>query len=126
MGSLAHVEAKKIELDRELHQLTCLGVQLVDSDDGGVVLQNTAKSSLIAEVKERQYEDPELVEVRERVPLQKKPMLELREYGVIRYRGFLCVPDVARLRDRIMSEAHYSWFSIHPGSTKMYHDITDV
>ncbi|XP_019234434.1 PREDICTED: transcription factor PCF7-like [Nicotiana attenuata] len=31
-----------------------------------------------------------------------------------------------RLRDRIMSEAHYSWYSIHPGSTKMYHDIKDV
>ncbi|XP_070046842.1 uncharacterized protein [Nicotiana tomentosiformis] len=25
-----------------------------------------------------------------------------------------------------MSEAHYSWYSIHPGSTKMYHDIKDV
>ncbi|XP_070042798.1 uncharacterized protein [Nicotiana tomentosiformis] len=53
MGSLAHVEAEKRELPRELYQLACLGVWLVDSDDGGVVLQNTAKSSLIAEVKER-------------------------------------------------------------------------
>lgn len=68
MGSLAHVEAEKRQLTREIHQLTCLGVQLVDSGNGGVVLQNTAKSSLIIEVKERQYEDPELVELRERVP----------------------------------------------------------
>ncbi|XP_070009901.1 uncharacterized protein [Nicotiana sylvestris] len=29
-------------------------------------------------------------------------------------------------RDRIMSEAHYLWYSIHSGSAKMYHDIKDV
>jgi len=81
MGSLAHVEPEKRQLAREIHQLACLGVRLVDSEDGGVLLQNTTKSSLIAEVKERQYEDPELVELRERVPQQKKPLLELREMG---------------------------------------------
>ncbi|XP_070010746.1 uncharacterized protein [Nicotiana sylvestris] len=126
MGSLADVESEKRQLTREIHQLACLGVQLVESGNGGVVLQNTAKSSLIAEVKERQYEDLELVKLRERVPQQKKPLLELKGGGVLRYRGHLCVPDVAGLRDRIMSEAHYSWYSIHPGSTKMYHDIKDV
>ncbi|XP_070056970.1 uncharacterized protein [Nicotiana tomentosiformis] len=57
MGSLAHIEAEKRQLTREIHQLACLGVQLVDSGDGGVVLQNMTKSSLITEVKERQYED---------------------------------------------------------------------
>ena len=126
MGSLAHVEPEKRQLARDIHQLASLGVRLVDSEDGGVVIQNTAKSSLIAEVKERQYEDPELVELRERVPQQKKPLLELKGDGVLRYKGRLCVPDVAGLRDRIMSEAHYSWYSIHPGSTKMYHDIKDM
>ncbi|XP_019246490.1 PREDICTED: uncharacterized protein LOC109226146 [Nicotiana attenuata] len=68
MGSLVHVEAEKRQLTREIHQLACLGVRLVDSGNGGVVLHNTAKLSLIVEVKERQYEDPELVELRERVP----------------------------------------------------------
>ncbi|XP_070010935.1 uncharacterized protein [Nicotiana sylvestris] len=94
-GSLAQVEDEKQQLIREIHLLACLGVRLVYSDDGGVVLQNTTKSSLIDEVKER-------------------------------YRSRLCVPDVAGLRDRIMSEAHYSWYSIYSGSTKMYHDIKDV
>ncbi|XP_070005011.1 uncharacterized protein [Nicotiana sylvestris] len=126
MGSLAHVEAEKRQLTREIDQLAYLGVHLVDSGNGGIVLQNTAKSSLIAEVKERQYEDPELVKFRERVPQQKKSLLELKGDGVLRYMGRLCVPDIVGLRDRIMSEAHYSWYSIHPGSTKMYHDIKDM
>ncbi|XP_070020932.1 uncharacterized protein [Nicotiana sylvestris] len=126
MGSLAHLEAEKRQLTIEIHQLACLGVWLVDSGNGGVVLQNTAKSSLIAKVKERQYEDPELVKLRERIPQQKKPLLELKGDGVLRYKGRLCVQDIVGLRDRIMSEVHYSWYFIHPGSTKMYHDIKDV
>nr|XP_009758949.1 PREDICTED: uncharacterized protein LOC104211570 [Nicotiana sylvestris] len=97
MGSLAHVEAEKKQLTREINQLDCLGFRLVDSDDGGVVLQNTAKSSLIDKVKERQYEDPKLVKLRERVPQQKKPLLELKGDGVVRYMGRLCVPDIAGL-----------------------------
>ena len=40
--------------------------------------------------------------------------------------GILClgtrlyVPDVDDLRNEIMEEAHFSTYSIHPGSTKMY------
>ncbi|XP_019225443.1 PREDICTED: uncharacterized protein LOC109207021 [Nicotiana attenuata] len=98
----------------------------MDSGNGGVVLQNTAKLFLITEVKERQYEDPELVKLRKRVPQQRKPLLELKGDGVLRYKGHLCVPDVAGLRDKIMSEAHYSRYSIYPGSMKMYHDIKEV
>ncbi|XP_070042984.1 uncharacterized protein [Nicotiana tomentosiformis] len=116
MGSLAHVEPKKRQLAREIHQLSSLGVRLVDSEDSGVVLQNTTKSSLIAEVKERQYEDPELVELRERVPQQKKPLLELKGDGVLRYRGRLYVPDVAGLRDRIMSEDGISAMLMTPAT----------
>ncbi|XP_070055044.1 uncharacterized protein [Nicotiana tomentosiformis] len=126
MGSLAYVEDEKRELSRELHQLACLEVRLVDFDDGGVVLQNTAKSYIIAEVKERQCEDLELVKLRECILQQKKPLIELKKDGVLRYRGRLYVPDVAGLRYRIMSGAHYSWYSIHPRSTKMYHNIKDV
>nr|XP_009774959.1 PREDICTED: uncharacterized protein LOC104224929 [Nicotiana sylvestris]XP_016436220.1 PREDICTED: uncharacterized protein LOC107762374 [Nicotiana tabacum] len=46
--------------------------------------------------------------------------------GTLRYRGRLCVPDVDGLRERIMSEAHNSRYSIHPGSTKMYHDLKEI
>ncbi|XP_070003276.1 uncharacterized protein [Nicotiana sylvestris] len=126
MGSLARVKAEKRQLTREIHQVACMGVRLVDSSNGGIALQNTTKSSLIAEVKERQYDDPELVKLREQVPQQKKPFLELKGVEVLRYNGRLCVPDIAGLRDMIMLEAHYSWYSIHPRSTKMYHDVKEV
>ena len=37
----------------------------------------------------------------------------------------LCMPYVDDLRKEIMEEAHFSVYSIHPGSTKMYHDLKD-
>ncbi|XP_075076665.1 uncharacterized protein LOC142163291 [Nicotiana tabacum] len=53
MRSLAHVEADKRTMMKEVHRLANLGVRLLDSEDGGVVLQNRAESSLVAEAKEK-------------------------------------------------------------------------
>nr|GFC61452.1 retrotransposon protein, putative, Ty3-gypsy subclass [Tanacetum cinerariifolium] len=35
----------------------------------------------------------------------------------------LCVPNDATLREALLTEAHNSLFSVHPGSTKIYHDL---
>jgi hypothetical protein len=35
----------------------------------------------------------------------------------------LVVPKKEALKKKIMDEAHMSRYSIHPGSTKMYHDL---
>ena len=46
--------------------------------------------------------------------------------GFFRYQGILCVPDVEYLRNRILEEAHGSRYSIHPGATKIYHDLREI
>ncbi|XP_070056295.1 uncharacterized protein [Nicotiana tomentosiformis] len=46
--------------------------------------------------------------------------------GTLRYQGRLCVPNVGGLRERIMTEAHASRYSVHPSSTKMYHDLKEI
>nr|XP_009590869.1 uncharacterized protein LOC104087974 [Nicotiana tomentosiformis] len=43
--------------------------------------------------------------------------------GALRYQGRLCVPNVAGLQEKIMIKIHQ--YSIHPGSTKMYHDVKE-
>ena len=45
---------------------------------------------------------------------------------MLKYQGRLCVPNVDGLRNQILEEANGSRYSIHPGSTKMYHDIREV
>ena len=45
---------------------------------------------------------------------------------MLRYQEILCFPAVDGLRDQILKEAYGSHCSIHPGSTKMYHDLREV
>ncbi|XP_070056969.1 uncharacterized protein [Nicotiana tomentosiformis] len=70
--------------------------------------RDTATSSLVIEVKERQYEDPMLVHYRDTTPQKEKTPFEITEDGVLRYGGRLCVPNIAGLRRQVMGETHYS------------------
>ncbi|GAU10392.1 hypothetical protein TSUD_417700, partial [Trifolium subterraneum] len=52
-----------------------------------------------------------------------KPEFTVADDGVIQFGNRICVPNDAELKRLILEEAHKSGFSIHPGSTKMYHDL---
>ncbi|XP_070017305.1 uncharacterized protein [Nicotiana sylvestris] len=43
--------------------------------------------------------------------------------GVLRMHGRICVPNVDGLHELTLDEDHSSWYSIHPGSMKMYQDL---
>jgi hypothetical protein len=45
------------------------------------------------------------------------------EEGTLRFKDHLVVPKNHELCKKIFDEAHTSKYSIHPGSTKMYHDL---
>ncbi|PHT78981.1 hypothetical protein T459_17033 [Capsicum annuum] len=45
--------------------------------------------------------------------------------GILRYQGRLCVSDVDGLREMVMTEAHRCRYTIHPNSTKMYHNLRE-
>ena len=75
------------------------------------------------EVKAWQHEDPSLEQLRPKAQNEQTLAFDIAGDGVLRYSGRLYVPNVAGLRHRIMEEAHHSRYSIHSGSTKMYHDI---
>ena len=58
MGSTAHFEEYKKELAKEVHRLAQLGVKLMNSTEGEVVVVNGYKSSLVLELKGKQDQDP--------------------------------------------------------------------
>ncbi|XP_070034653.1 uncharacterized protein [Nicotiana tomentosiformis] len=116
MGSLAHLEACQRPLAREVHQLASLGIRLADSSKGRVIVQNRAESSLVVEVKEKQYNDPLSVQLKERIHKHKTMAFALgMDDGTLRYQGRLCVPNVDGLQERIMIEAYAFRYSVHPG-----------
>ena len=65
MGSTTHLEEENKKLDKDMHRLTRLRVQLMDSTEGGIIVRNQAESSLVTEVKKNQYQDPILLELKE-------------------------------------------------------------
>jgi len=44
--------------------------------------------------------------------------------GVLRIRGSICVPKLGELTKLILEETHYFQYSIYPGTTKIYHDLS--
>ncbi|XP_070018756.1 uncharacterized protein [Nicotiana sylvestris] len=126
MGSLSYLQLEKRGIAHEVHQLDSLAVRLMDSSDIGITLQDTTTSSLVTEVKECLYEDPVLIHYRDTTLQKEKTPFEITEDGVLIYQGRLCVPNVTGLHRQVMGETHYSCYSIHPGATKMYHDIRET
>ncbi|WMV32887.1 hypothetical protein MTR67_026272 [Solanum verrucosum] len=113
MGSVAHVDDESKELVRDVHRLARLGVQLVDSTKGGIMVHNCSESSIVADVKAKQCIDTTLVELKEEVVKNSTEAFSQGGDGVLTYQGHLCVPNVDDLREHILSKAHSSRYYIH-------------
>ena len=111
---------------KDVHRLARLGVRLYDSTSGCVSVRPSFKSSLVVEVKKGQHLDPVLMKLKDSVLLEMNESFALGGDGILRYQDRLFVPDVDDLPTRIVADAHGSRYSIHPGSTKMYHDLKKV
>jgi hypothetical protein len=77
-----------------------------------------AEPTLEAEIRQHQKEDKKL-------KIGKAPHFREDDQGSLWYKGRICVPDVKDLSKLILSEAHDTAYSIHPGSTKMYYDLKE-
>ena len=76
-------------------------------------------------IKAAQSRDPILVELVKKIREGKFTDFNLDDEGVLWISVRLCVLDVDNLREEILEEAHFAAYSIHPGTTKMYHSIKD-
>ena len=126
MGSISHLDEAKKDLSREVHRLARLGVRMESAPDGGAIVHHNSESSLVVEVKSKQHLDLALMDLKESVFGKMNESFSLGGDGVLKYQGRLCVPDVEGLRVQILTEAHGSLYSIHPGSTKMYLDLREI
>lgn len=82
----------------------------------------TLSKYVLGWIKENQQDDPKMAKIFEQI--NRRPSFEVVS-GVLHFRGILCVPDVDRLREKIMIEPHHTYYSIHPRSTKMFQNLKD-
>ena len=95
-----------------------------DEQAQGTLGNMMATPSLLSRVIESQVQDAELVSIRGRVQLgTTNEGWAIHTDGSLRYRGWVVVPQSTDLREEILKEFHCSRFAVHPGGTKMYHDL---
>ena len=67
-----------------------------------------------------------LMELKDSVLIKMNEYFALGGDGILRYHDRLRVSYVDDLRTKIVAEAHGSRYSIHPGSTNMYHELKQI
>ena len=83
-----------------------------------------ATPSLLSKVIESQWQDAEIVSIRDLVQLGiVDEGWAIHTNGSLRYRRWVVVPQFTELRKEILREFHCSRFVVHPGDTKMYRDL---
>ena len=83
-----------------------------------------ATPSLLNRVIESQWQDVEIVSIKDRVQSGTGDEgWTINLDGSLRYRGWVVVPQLTDLRQKILREFHCSRFTMHPGGTKMYQDL---
>jgi hypothetical protein len=75
------------------------------------------------DIRKGQLEDANIQEIKEQIKEEKALGFSIDEQRTLWYKKRLCVPEAKEIRELILREAHDSTYFIHPGSTKMYHDL---
>ncbi|KAL0553793.1 hypothetical protein IC582_007697 [Cucumis melo] len=88
--------------------------------------QLTVQPTLRQKIIDAQSNDPYLVEKRGLAEAGQMAEFSLSSDGGLLFERRLCVPSDSAVKTELLSEAHSSPFSMHPGSTKMYQDLKRV
>nr|GFC35175.1 putative reverse transcriptase domain-containing protein [Tanacetum cinerariifolium] len=116
-GMIAGIKVEE-EIIRDLERLD---IELYVRGQHGYCASLRVEPDLIFWIKEAQKEDNEIWTIVEN--LDKQVEFQLDDDNVLCQGTRLVVPNDASLREALLTEAHSSPFSVHLGSTKMYHDL---
>nr|GFC47316.1 putative reverse transcriptase domain-containing protein [Tanacetum cinerariifolium] len=100
---------------RILHDLERLDVELCVRDSGGYWASMRIESNLMLHIKKAQTDDDELWAIVQNVEDGKHTEFSVDDDGVVWFEDRLCVPSDQALREKVMTEAHSSPFTVHPG-----------
>jgi transposase InsO family protein len=95
--------------------------------DHGNLYAVSIESSLHERISMAQLIDEEVQKIKHKLEERdpKFGCFRRDDKGVVWFGQRLVIPQARDLKKEILDEAHLSKFSIHPGSTKMYHDLRE-
>ncbi|KAA0036152.1 pol protein [Cucumis melo var. makuwa] len=95
-------------------------------EDTSQLAQLSVQSTLRQRIVVTQLNDPYLVEKRRLVEAGQGEDFSISSDDGLMFEGRLCVPENSAVKTELLTEAHSSPFTMHPGSTKMYQDLKNV
>ncbi|KAG8486371.1 hypothetical protein CXB51_019815 [Gossypium anomalum] len=119
----ANVVTDALSRKSSLFALRAMNAHLALNKEGVVLVELKVKPMFLQQIQKLQNEDPKLVLKRQMVRDNLDSEFSIDDEGMLRYHNRICVPNNSDLKNDILSEAHNSMYSIHPGSTKMYGDL---
>jgi hypothetical protein len=111
------VKTSDITLYQEMEKLNLGMIQ------HGTLNQLKLESVLLQKVIDAQRSDKGMKHIHEKIKADKANCFRKDDQGIVWFNNRIVVPKDDDVRQQILDEAHLSRYSIHPGSTKMYHDI---
>ena len=103
-------------------ELISAGIEVVV----GKLANLSIQSNLLEDIRIGQRHDDTLASHMDAVKEGKTTDFSISSQGLLRYKDRVCVPDDQSIKKTILEEAHNTPYSVHPGSTKMTHDIKAV
>ena len=124
--SLAHLQVSRRPLAREVQTLANDLMRLEVNEKGGLLSCVEARSSILDKIRGKQFTNEKLTRIQDKVLLGEAKEAQIYEEGVLRIKGRVCVARVDDFINTILTEAHSSRYSIHPGATNMYRDLNNT
>ncbi|KAL5562387.1 hypothetical protein UlMin_032134 [Ulmus minor] len=90
---------------------------------GGQLSALTLQPTIMEGMRGAQELDPNLFQIREAVENGTNTEFSISTDGVLSLKGRICIPEDEELRNQLLTEAHTTPYSVHPGASKMYKDM---
>ncbi|GAB2279902.1 hypothetical protein Dimus_039391 [Dionaea muscipula] len=102
-----------------------LEIQPVRESVGALIDRLIVRPTLGDQILTAQREDPECQSIIGRLTEGADSDFVVTPDGFLRFHGRIVLPNQEELRAALFAEAHNSWFNVHPGATKMFHDLRE-
>ncbi|XP_070004272.1 uncharacterized protein [Nicotiana sylvestris] len=123
LGSLAYIPVSERLLALDVQALANQFVRLDVSEPSRVLACTVTRSSLFEHIRDRQYDVPHLLVLRDTIRQGDDKQFTVGDDGILRMQNRVCVPNVEGLHELILEKAHSFRHSINLGTTKMYQDL---
>lgn len=97
------------------------GIEIVTGQLGTLTLQPT----LIDQIRDDQGIDPKLLKIRQELEEGNYPNFSISNSGLLTFKDRVCLPNNESIIRQVMTEAHNTPYTVHPGTTKMYRDLKE-